>query len=393
MNFKKLLVSLVMLVSTLFLLSTVSAALVGSDGDFTVTSVKINKVDSNVASVIAGELVTVEVTFKATNLGANESISDVRVTVELEGDKIDVEGTTSSFDVIDGKTYVKSMVLRVPFELQDEVSTDLSLNLEIKGNGVDSYAQSEPVSVQRPPYNVDFMSVNTGQAEAGKTLSVDVVLKNTGYNKLDDLYVTVSIPELNVERTVYARDLVQVKENTKDDDDEDTVEVTVYLTVPYDAVEGTYDLEVEATNNDMKLNSVKQIFVKNAFSSKVIVSGNEIVLLNPTDSLMALRLIPETPEGVSVTLSENVVVIPAGESRSVTVSATGSGEYTLNVFTMNGELVESVTLTANTVSAGSNVVTVLTAILLVVFLVLLAVLVVLVTKKPEKDEELSESYY
>ncbi len=406
MNFKKLLVSFVMLVSTLFLLSTVSAGLVGSNGDFTVTSVRINDVDVSKASLIAGELVTIKVAFEAKNLSANESISDVRVTIELDGDKVDVEGTTSSFDVISGKTYIKSMVLRVPFELQDEVSSDLlSLNIEIKGNSVDSYDKSEKVTVQRPSYNVDFMSVNTGQTiEAGKTFSVDVVIKNTGFNKLDDLYVTVSIPELEIERTVYAGDLIQVEgevfclENTTfcittNEDEEDSVEVTVKLTVPYDAVEGSYNLEVEAKNNDMKLNVVKQIFVKNDFSSNVIVSGNQLVLLNPTDNLMALRLVIEAPEGVSVTLSESIVVVPAGSSKAVTVSATGGQEYTINVFTMNGNLVESVKLAASSASAGSNVVTVLTAVLLVVFLVLLAVLVVLVTKKPEKDEELSESYY
>lgn len=388
MNFKKLLVSFVMLISTLFLLSTVIAI----DGRVTHTAtITIDDVDATTASVIAGELVTIEVTFTA-----EENASDVEVRIELEGDKVDVEGRTALFDVIKDKTYKKSMVLRVPFELQEDVSDNLWFNLEIKGKNVVSYTDSFKLSVQRPSYNVDFMSVNTGQViEAGKSFPVDIVIKNTGFNKLDDLYITVSIPELEIERTVYAGDLVQIKENTEDEDDEDTVSVTVRLTIPYGTAEGIYSLEVEATNNDMKLNKVKQIFVKNDFSSRVIVSGDQLILLNPTNNLMALKLIPEVPEGVSVSLSENVVVIPAGSSRAVTVSATGSQEYKINVFTMNGEFVESVTLTATSTSAGNNVVTVLTAILLVVFLVLLAVLVVLVTKKPnnKKEEEISESYY
>jgi hypothetical protein len=385
MNFKKLLVSFVMLVSTLFLLSTVSATVVGLNGNFTVDKVTINDVDAVDASVIAGELVVVEVTFTA-----DEDASDVRVTVELEGNKVDVEGTTAPFDVLANKTYKKSMVLRVPFELQENVDDVLTLNLEIKGNGVTSFVGSEDVTVQRPSYNVDFMSVNTGQAVAGKTLSVDVVLKNTGYNKLDDLYVTVSIPELDVKRMVYARDLVQIK---VDEDNDDTVEVSVNLDLPFNAKQGVYNLEVEAKNSDMKLNKVKEILVKNDFSSMAFVSGSNLVLLNPTDSLMVLRLVPQFSEGVSITLSENVVTIPAGSSKAVTVSATGSEEYTVDVFKMNGELVESVKLTAKTSSTGSEFVTVLTAVLLVVFLVLLAVLVVLVTKKPQKDEEFSESYY
>ncbi len=382
MNFKKLLVSFVMLVSTLFLLSTVSAVALSGSVVVTVDGVNVDKSPS----VVAGELVTIKVTFEA-----NEYASDVEVTIELDGDKVDVEGTTDKFDVENGSTYRKSMVLRVPFELRDDVSSLLDLTVEIGDEVFDNMT----ITVQRPSYTVDFMSVNVGQViEAGKSFPVDVVLRNTGYNELDDLYVTVSIPELGIERTVYAGDLIQTGDSIlNEDDEEDSVSVTVPLTVPYGTVEGSYDLEVTATNDDMDLNVVKQIFVKNDFSSMVIVTGNELMLLNPTDNLMALRLVAETPEGVSVTFSEDVIVIPAGEGKAVTVSATGSQEYTINVFKMNGELVESVTLAASESASGSNVVTVLTAILLVVFLVLLAVLVVLVTKKPEKDEEFSESYY
>ena len=392
MNFKKLLVSFVMLVSTLLLVSTVSAAAM-ADG----VTVKVNgiNVDENV-SVIAGELITVQVKFIADLGGELDedgnplSASDVRIKVELEGEKSDVEGTTKSFDVIDGQTYKETMVLRVPYDLQDDLSEDLVLNLKIWNGDLEAYTNvGFPITlkVQRPSYSVDFKSINTDKPiVAGETFPVDVVVKNTGYNKLDDVYVTVSIPELDIEKTVYAGDLFQFD---GEDDDENTASVRVMIKVPYDAAEGVYNLEVEARNDDMTMNSVKEIFVKNDFSSIIIVNGNDLLLLNPTGSLMALNL---EVDG-DATLSENVVVIPAGSSRTVTVSATGSEEYTVNAYTMNGNLVESITMSASETAKGNSVVTILTASLLVIFLVLLAVLVVLVTKKPEKDEELSESYY
>ena len=38
---------------------------------------------------------------------------------------------SKSFDVIAGKTYKKTLSVRVPFELKDEVSEDVTLNVKI----------------------------------------------------------------------------------------------------------------------------------------------------------------------------------------------------------------------------------------------------------------------
>lgn len=387
MNFKKLMVSFVMLASVLFLLGAVNA--VGVTGNLT------NNVDVEVdgvvvtglndISLVAGEVVPVVVMFTA-----QENDTEVTVEVEFEHGSDDTRAVSEVFDVEDGNTYRKVLNLRVPFDLQDEKSDDLTLSVEIEGENHRADADKVDLRVQRPSFNVGVMSVSTVQdIEAGKTFPVDVVLKNTGYNRLNDLYVTVSIPELDIEKTAYFGDIVSIE----DDDNDDTVRGRVFLKVPYDTAEGEYTLNVEVKNSDLNLNEVQKVFVQNEFTSNVVVSGNELVLLNPTNGLMALRLISEAPSGVSVALSEDVVVVPAGSSRTVEVSATGSEEYKINVFTMNGDLVESVAMPAGGESTGNNAVTVLTVIMLIVFLVLLAVLVVLVTKKPQKEEEFSESYY
>ena len=64
----------------------------------------------------------------------------------------------------------------------------------------------------------------------------DIVLKNTGYNYLDDLYVTARIPALGLERTSYFGDLVAFECNDDDEacdeDDEDVTRGRFYFQIP-----------------------------------------------------------------------------------------------------------------------------------------------------------------
>lgn len=386
MNMKKLLVSFVTIMSILFLVSTVSAV------DFTNVVVKVDGIDwTNDLALIAGETVTVEVFFTS-----NVNSSDVKVRIELEGEDEDSDTTTSVFEVEDGFTYRKVLTLRIPHELEDEVSDDAILNLKIWGGDSETLRDEEDVRVQRPSYSVAFMSISTSQTvQAGKIFPVSVVLKNVGYNDLDDLYVTVRIPELNIERTGYFGDLVAIEDddNKNHNDDNDVVVGKLFIEIPFEVKSGVYALEVEATSDNLNINRVIEIVVENGLSSNVIVSGNKILIVNPTNSLIVLRLIPESTGNVLIELSEDLVVIPAGSSRTVTITASGGEEYKINIFSNDGKLLESVTLSSVSEESNGNAVAILTVILTIIFLVLLVVFIVLVTKKPEKTGELGESYY
>lgn len=374
MDIKKLLVSFVAIASVLFLVASVSAA---SFSNVEVTVDSIDALDN--PSVIAGELVTLKVFFTS-----SVDSSDIKIKAELEGEKADVDEVTNAFEVESGHRYMKVITLRVPYELEDEVSDDAALNLKIWGGDTDTYTASFPLRVQRPSYDVAFMSISTNQkVDAGELFPVDIVLKNVGYNKLDDLYVTVKVPELSIEKTAFFGDVVAIE----DDDNDDTIRGRVFLQMPYEAETGLYTLDVVVRNNDLNMNEVKKVSVENGFTGNLIVSGSDLIVANPTNKLMVLRLVSETG---SATLSQDVVSVPAGSSRTVSVSS--SGESTVSAFTMDGRLVDTVTLSQGSESAN-NAVVVLTAILGIIFLVLLVVLVVLVTKKPQKQEDFGESYY
>ncbi len=419
MRQKNLLVFFLAIASVLTLVATVSAA------DFSIDKVTVDGIDAsnNDVSVTAGESITVKVYFTSE---VNES--DIRVKAEIEGDKLDVDARTSSFDVEDGKRYRKVLTLKVPYELKDEISGDISLNLKIWGGESDAFTDSYTLRVQRPTYNADIKSVSVSQTvEAGDSFPVDIVLKNIGYNDLDDVYVTARLPALGVEKSSYFGDLVALEcdedkdsvynygvdvDRKCDEDDTDTATGRLYLKVPYNAEDGVYALEIEMKNDDMKTSEVREIVVKNDFVSNVVVTEYRktvapgenaeyaLLVVNPTNKLKVYRVVPESSGGLSVSADESVVAVPAGSSKTLRViaSADSEGEYSFDVNVFSGEeLVDTVTLEANaegtSAATAASPIVVLTVILAIIFIVLLVVLIVLIGKKPEKSEELGESYY
>ncbi len=391
MNTKNILVSFLTVMCVLLLVSTVSAVApeleISSNPLAEITSVTVNGIEVDMTegqpniSVIAGEIITVKVYFKGMS-----PESDVTLEAEIEGDKIDVSAITESFDVKAGSMYKKVLTLKVPSELKDKVDGTVTLNLEFDGDVKTELDKLITLNVQRPTYDVDFKSIiMSDSVEAGKSLSVEVVLQNTGYNDLDDAYVTLTLPALDISKTVYLGDMLALEI----EDNDDTLREIVSLNIPYNAEAGIYTLEVELTSDDLTASEAKEIVINNDLSTPVIQSGNDLIIVNPTDSVKVYRIVAETPASVS----ESIVVVPASSSKTVTVSA-NAREYDFNVSVLSGEnLVATVNFVGTENTTFTSPIVILTVVLAIVFLVLLVVLIVLIGKKPEKSEEFGESYY
>jgi len=378
MNAKKLMVSFMAIATVMFLVATISAATDLTDN----LEVKVNDdwADNNDLSVIAGETLVVKATFNSL-----VDASDVTVKVEIEGNKVDSSEISDSFDVEAGLRYSRTLRVEVPYELKDEISDDLSLVVTVKKGSTYKTVSEFTLRVQRPSYNADIMSIVTANTvEAGESFPVDIVLKNRGYNDLDDVYVTAELSALNgVGRTVYFGDLVSLEAD--DDDDEDTTAIgRITLQMPFDAEPGIYVLDVKASNDDFEVEKSKQVIVENDFPRSVVKAGNDLIIVNPTDKLKIYKVV--FPE------SEQFVTVSAGSSQTVQVNP-NSDEYTVSVLDMNGELVDSFTFNAVEDTSVTSPIVILTIILAIVFLVLLVVLIVLIGKKPERTEEFGESYY
>ena len=391
MNTKQILVSFLAIATVLVFVATASAAQITSDYTVKVNDQAVLPTSANPVSVVENERITVQVSF--TSL-----VDDTDVTVEarLNGDGENVVEETNVFDVEIGSRYTKTLVLRVPAGLKGQVSDSLELDVRISGKEHKSELTEVALKVQRESYSLQIKSVSVGTMKAGALVPVDIVVKNVGYNDLDDLYVVVKVPALNLQRTAYFGDLVAIEDSN--DDDTDTVSGRLFIEIPYSAKAGVYALEVEATNGDATSSVVKEVGISNEFSGgNIVVSGDSLLIVNPTNEVLVYRLVPETTSDLSVSLSQSVVAVPAGSSRTVDVTATGSStgtyNYKVNVFSLNGELLYVVSLTKNVDSGSSSPIVALTVILAIIFVVLLVVLIVLMGKKPEKSEEFGESYY
>jgi len=409
MNTKNILVSFLAVFAVLFLVVTTVSAVEG----YKVTHVEV---DDGVNTIEAGETITVEVWFTA---GPNTYDQDATVEATIDADDFEVSAETREFDVRPNDEFKKTLRLEIPEELDDKLYDDeVVLEIEIRG---DEYRESGELvlSVKRFPDSVAIRSVSAPQAvSAGENFPVDVVLKNIGYNDLDDLYVSAKISALNVQRSAYFGDIVAIEcdDNDEDEfpwsedvnandglgldrkcneDEEDAVVGRLFLEVPYGVPAGIYTLEVVAENKDATSTKTVQIVVENEFESTVFKSGNSLWVVNPTDSVAGYRIVPESPASVS----ESIVFVPAGASKTVDVSPNTEGEYEfgVKVFTLKGELVDTVTFSGSEVPGteqkGTNPIVILTVVLAIIFIVLLIVLIVLIGKKPEKSGEFGESYY
>lgn len=355
----------------------------------------------------AGEKFGVDVEFVS-----NVYADDATVQVTIEGDDFDLSAESDEFWVQPNELVRKMLWFELPDELEDKiVDNDVSIEVEIDGDSV--YKNDLVLEVKRPSYKVDIKSISADQTvEAGQTLSVDVVLQNIGFNELDDIEVTASIPTLNVQKTVYFGDIVALEcdENPSDDDvpygedtfdrfcdedDEDSVHGTLSLKVPYDAAAGIYSLEIQVSGEDVTAKKAVQVEIENEFEKNVFKSGNTIYILNPTDSVKGYRLVPESPASIT----ENLVFVSPGETAKIEFNPNSEGQYELDVsvFTTKGELVDTLTFSGQSGSKESSdstsPVVILTVVLAIIFIVLLIVLIVLIGKKPEKSGEFGESYY
>ncbi|MCK5150149.1 hypothetical protein KAJ87_04460 [Candidatus Pacearchaeota archaeon] len=384
MKSKNLMVSFVAIVMALFFVATASALIASSE--VTIDGVEVG----DNPAIIAGETITIKVYFTA-----DANASEVVIKAELD----DSVAETSKFDIEDGEAYRKVLNIKVPYDFDDEdLSDGLDLEIEVKGKDTDTGNKEKEIisdvtlTVQRPSYNVDFKSINVDQnIQTGETFPVDIVLKNTGYNDIDDLYVTARIPALDVEKTAYFGELVAI-EDDDDDDDTDTLSKRLYLTVPYDVATGAYTIEVEVSSDDLVLSKTVTVGISNKFPETVIKSGNDLIIVNPTDSVAGYRIVADS----QASASESVVFVQAGSSETVTITSDAEGEYSfdVSVFSLDGKLVSTVTFSGEAeVNQLTNPIVILTIVLAIVFLVLLVVLIVLVTKKPQKAEEFGESYY
>ncbi len=405
MKITKLMVSLVAVLA-LAVLMTVnvsafanirSVEIAGAEGLNSVTGI----------AAFAGQTVPVRVIFDATS-----NASFVRVKADLVGGK-DYVVSSEIFDVVKGNTYTALIALVVPSDINPDEKYSLEITVENQENGIGD-RETINLLTQRESYNVAILDVSMdNQVKAGDSVSLNIVLKNTGRHLAEDTFVRVSIPALGIERKAYFGDLSAVDqgEDSVDGSRQDAAERRMFLNIPSSAQAGIYTVQLEAYNADSSSTAVRKIAVTGASEDSMVVSpvnsktfaaGDSaeysLTLVNSGSNVKVYQLSFEAPSGLSLSSDDSVVAIPAGTSKTVKVAASaskaGSYDFAVNVYS-DAQLVKRQAYAANIEGSkgAGNATVVLTVILAIIFVVLLVVLIVLLTRKPEKAEEFGESYY
>ncbi len=404
MQNKNLLVFLVGVLAIVLAVQTVSAF--GS-----ITRIEVNGIDATSGVVnfatFSGETIDVDVRFDAT-----ANAEDVRLKAWISGESENAVVSSRQVVYANG-TYSFSLEVPMPSDLDEFLADVRKLEIVVESKQ-DGTADEETVNlrVQRESYEIQVLSVSMdSQVMAGEPLLVDVVLKNRGIELAEDTYVKVRIPELGLETQSYFGDLSAVDQSNPDK--EDAVERRAFLRIPASAKAGVYTVLVEAYNSDSVDRIERKILVVGAEGETMVVPSTTsktfstdedveytLTIVNSGSQVRVYELDVVAPSDLSLDVSEPVVVVPAGSSRSVTLTASSNVEgryaFTVNVIS-DGQVIDSKAFSANVegngVRSGTNTTVLLTVVLAIIFVVLLVVLIVLLTRKPDKQEEFSESSY
>jgi len=355
------------------------------------------------AAVIAGETVPVRVIFEAL-----QNATDVRVTAHLLGEGI--SETSGNFDIFEGGTYSELLNIEVPFDI--DLTEMHTLEITVESN-LGKAQEDISFRVQRDSDLVEILAINGLQEiRAGQILGLDVVLKNRGLHEAEDTFLRASIAELGVSNTVLFGDLSPEDQGGDRPDKEDTEERRVNLAIPRSAKAGVYTVELEAYNSESSTVTTRRIVVVGAgeesrvlsqITTKTFAVGEvktySMTIVNAGNEIKVYDLVIDAPTELSVSAEDTLVVVPAGSSKTVqfTVTGTEEGNYPFSVnVNSDGEVVKRETFGATikgTKAANLSASIVLTVVLAIIFVVLVIVLIVLLTRKPQKTEEFGESYY
>jgi hypothetical protein len=397
------------LVSLVVVLAVAVLAVANVSAFATITDVQVNGIHAlgagTTVATFAGDTVPVLVVFTA-----NADASDVRVKAWVSGESA-YSVASERFDVIAGNVYSRLVSVRIPSNIDPQESFRLEVSIESRNDGVGTQVSID-LSAQRESYEVEVLDVNMdSRVTAGKSLPLDIVLKNRGRHLAEDTFVSVTIPALGIQQRSYFGDLSAVDQ--EDPDKEDAAERRMYINIPSDAPAGVYAVQIEAYNADSKSTVSRKLAVYGESSESSVITSStaqtfgvgengeySITVVNAGERIGIYQLGFETTGGLSVTADEPVFAIPAGSSKTVTfeASAPRAGNYNfVAVVGSNGNVVKSQEYRANVEGSNTNVAgnatLLVTIVLAIVFVVLLVVLIVLLTKKPQKSEEYGESYY
>ena len=355
-------------------------------------------------------------------LQSTTGTTDVEVDAKISGfeysDEVSLSDSTPLFDVAMGTTKYVNLQVEVPRELD---AGNYWLRLRVLDQNSAAVMWNIPLQIESARNGLDIADVSFSPSttvKAGRSLLATVLLQNHGERNQNDVKVTVAIPSLGVSAVEY----VDVDADTQDVDFEDVPEM--FLPIPANAVAGDYEVRVTAEFN--RYDSATETYTIHVLENELFQPETEDVLVlavgpeaqnvaagskatyaialdNAGASSKAYLISAMTGSWATTSVSESLVVLEAGRSKVVYVDVTAADNaaavpqtFTVTV-SADGEVLETVSLSANVVAGQAASQTSLRSgleIALIVLVVLLVIIgLVIGFSRLRKDDEGEEQTY
>lgn len=381
--------------------------------DLLIEEIEINDVevtDIDTLQVLNGEEVEVQVRFTAL-----ESFDDARLRITIDGYEHGViDDSTPIFSVEEGKTYVKTLSVNLPADMDTQEDYVLRIFGANDLSGITYKEIDLYIDTQRHRVDIlDLVMTPSSGVEPGQNVIANVRLKNRGQQEQDSVKVTVTIPELGATASSYVSNLGDNEVVTSDD---------MLLFIPESAQAGQYQARVTLAYND-GYTETASLFAFNVLAPRTVPERNllvsfrdnlnleageetsfEVVIANPNTDSKPISLSSLDNTWADVEISPTLSMVQGGSSATYTVTVTPKdaieGERVLTLFVKEGsETVSEVSINTYVEPAdGINWVNVVLAILLIVFIIVLLALIVTIARRRNdsyREEEVSstEEYY
>ena len=360
-------------------------------------------------------------------LSANAAASNVEIRAFVSGFEFSstepISDASSPFDVQAGVSYVKSLTLRLP----DRTDIDrYRIRVVISGRDTDDITTNYRIQVSPTAHEVVIkdLSVSPEDVQPGRAVLATVRIKNLGQKTENDVAIRVSIPELGVTAAPDFVDKLQSDESATSQD--------FFLRIDPCAKPGTYDVRADVTfeQGDKVVSASKTIIVSQGGSCQsrpvsvggdVSISGSEpqtvqsgtaasfpVTITNRRTATKVYSLSVAGTEWAGIRFSpSSMVTVRPGDTQIVNVvilpnrnAREGANTFTILVKDQAGEIVKSLSFSANIVvreePKAVNVVQLLQWGLIVLIVLLVIVALVVAFRRvqgPKEGEEGTQTYY
>lgn len=302
-----------------FIIGMISIAVV-SAVNLEVTSVEINgktvmEADghTNNYRYERGENLDIDVCVKALS-----EVKDAQIEADIYGYKYStreqnkVSDVTDTFDLDEGDNDCFTLNLQIPTKMdtdyyklrirvadRDGISFEKMFQLNIKGA-----SRSSAIQIK------DF-SLDPEEVIAGRAFTAMVKVKNIGNYDLDDLKVTVSVPQLNIKASEYLNEIEADETKTFEE---------LLLRIPECTKEGTYNVEIVVEFDEYEETSTStSIRVKSDSSCGTSTSSEDKTIIT----------VPSTQEVIQGASIAYPIMIQnnQGQSKTYTITVSGSSSW------------------------------------------------------------------